>query len=228
MQTTAALKDLTTPGMAQLGLLFEVIADIRRLDRPGTNDAAFRSGVRSAIAERLPPADGGHWPSYRLASGATPADAAEMIAAALLRNTGPATALLSQLAGEPIAVTVTRAAHRAVTPAETTLLTARPGTRAYEREGTMTAGDLAVAATRLLLIPARLPRDAWEAIQDGQAAGDALSPYGMRRTARKASASRPAATAAASAVLSIGDTAIGTAAEHITPQLCEHVAAVAR
>ena len=47
MQTTA-LKDLTTPGMAQLGLLFEVIADIRRLDRPGVNDAAFRSGVRSA------------------------------------------------------------------------------------------------------------------------------------------------------------------------------------
>ena len=57
MQTTT-LRDLTTPGMAQLGLFWEVIADIRRLDRPGTNNESFRWGVRSAIAERLPPVGG--------------------------------------------------------------------------------------------------------------------------------------------------------------------------
>src|SRR5208282_109167 len=167
----SALKDLTTPGLAQLGLLFEVIADIRRLDRPGTNDAAFRSGVRSAIAERLPPLAGMDWPPCRLAPGSTAADAAGMLAAVMLRNAGPATALLTRLARAPVTITVTRAAHRELTPGEAALFGARGGTRAYEREGALTAGDLTVAATRLVLVPERLPGEAWAAILAGEPAG---------------------------------------------------------
>jgi hypothetical protein len=225
MQTTT-LKDLTTPGLAQLGLLFEVIADIRRLDRPGTSDAAFRSAVRSAIAERLPP-PGGPDCLPRLAPGSTPADAAGMIAGVMLRNAGPATALLARLAGQAITITVTTAAHRNLSGAEAARFAARPGTRAYEREGTMTAGDLPVATTRLVLVPERLPAAAWAAIQAGRAAGDALGPYGLHRTDRKVCLSRPAALVDASATLTLGDQIVGTAEEHITPELCRHAAAMA-
>jgi len=222
----SALKDLTTPGLAQLGLLFEVIADIRRLDRPGTNDAAFRSGVRSAIAERLPPLAGLDWPPCRLAPGSTPADAAGMIAAVMLRNAGPATALLARLARAPVAVEVTRAAHRKLSDGEAALFGARPGTRAYEREGAMTAGALTVATTRLIVIPERLPGEARAAILAGEPAGAALGPYGMHRVDRKVSLSRPAALVDASAVLSLGDQMVGSAEEHVSRQFCEHVAAV--
>ena len=225
MQTTT-LKDLTTPGLAQLGLLYEVISDIRRLDRCGTNNEAFRWGVRSAIAERLPPLDGSpDWPSYRLAPDSTAGDAADMIACALLRSAGPATVLLSRLAGAPVAVEVTRAAHRALSDGEAALLGARADTRAYEREGVMTAGALDVAATRLVLIPERLPGVAWGAIQEGCPAGVALGPYGLHRIDRHVCLSRVDATVDSTAVLSLGDTAIGTAEEHVTERFCEHVAA---
>ncbi len=225
---TATLKDLSTPGLAQLGLLFEVLTDIRRLDRPGTNDAAFRSGVRSAIAERLPPLGGLDWAPPRLAPGSTPADAAGMIAAVMLRNAGPATALLAQLARGPITITVTSAAHRALTPGEADLFGARWDTRAYERTGVMTAGTLTVATTRLVLVPGRLPGEAWGAIQAGQPAGTALGSYGMHRTGREAILSRPAATVDASAVLSVGDQAIGMSEEHIPATFCRYVASVDR
>ena len=221
---SSALKDLTTPGIAQLGLLFEVIADIRRLDRPGTNDASFRSGVRSAIAERLPPLPGTDQPPATLAPGSTPADAAGMIAAVMLRNAGPATTLLAQIAQAPVTITVTRAAHRTLTPGEAALLNAPDGTRAYERDGLMTtSGDVLVAGTRLVLIPSRLPADAWEAIQAGAPAGAALGPYGMHRTGRKALLSRPAALVDASAVLAVGDQVIGTAGERIPATFCRHI-----
>ena len=228
MQTTA-LQDLTTPGLAQLGLLYEVLADIRRLDRPGTNDAAFRSGARSAIAERLPPlGDLMDWHLPRLAPGSTAADAAGMIAGVLLRNAGPATAVLARLARAPVAVTVTSAAHRALTPGEAALYGARADARAYEREGVMAAGEVTVATVRLVLIPSRLPGDAWTAIRAGTPAGEALGPYGMHRIDRKVCLSRPAAMVDASAVLVLGDTAVGTAEEHIEPGFCRHVALAER
>jgi hypothetical protein len=102
-----------------------------------------------------------------------------------------------------------------------------PGMRACERVGVMTAGDLAVAVTRLVLIPERLPGVAWGAIQDGQPAGEALGPYGMHRIDRKVCLSRVDATVDSSAVLTLGDMVIGAAEEHVTQELCEHVSRVA-
>jgi len=226
---SSALKDLITPGMAQIGLFFEVIADIRRLDRPGTNDAAFRSGVRSAIAERLPPLpDSAVWPLVRLAPGSTPADAAFAVCVVLARNSGPVTPLFARLAREDITIMVTSSAHREVTADEAGTLKATPGTRAYEREGVMTAGSLTVATTRLVLIPERLPGVAWAAIQAGEPAGAVLGPYGMHRTDRKAFLSRADATVDASAVLSLGDQMTGTAEELVTAEFCRHVVALDR
>src|SRR5208282_4076497 len=184
----------------------------------------FRSGVRSAIAERLPPLAGLDWPPCRLAPGSTPADAAGMIAAVMLRNAGPATALLARLARAPVAVEVTRAAHRKLSDGEAALFGARGGTRAYEREGALTAGNLTVAATRLVLVPERLPGEAWAAIRAGEPAGAALGPYGMHRIDRKVCLSRPDATVDASASLSFGDRLVGSAEEHVTAGFCRHVA----
>ena len=92
----------------------------------------------------------------------------------------------------------------------------------------MTAGDLAVARTCLVLIPERLPGVAWGAIQEGQPAGEALAPYGMRRGRRKVCLSRADATVDASAVLTLGDLPIGTAEEHITAAFCRHVVSLDR
>ena len=209
-----ALKDLTTPGMAQLGLFFEVIADIRRLDRVGTNDAAFRSGVRSAIAERLPLApDSAAWPLAGLAPGSTAADVAFAVSAVLLRNSGPVTPLFTRLARRPVTI-------------ETSPFTEAEfdGTAACQRSGTMTTGSLTVAATRLVLIPERLPDVAWGAIQAGEPAGAVLGPYGMHRIDRKAFPSRADATVDISAVLALGDMPVGMAEERVTRQFCEHVA----
>lgn len=226
---TSVLKSLTTPDIAYLGLLYEVIADIRRLDQPATCDEAFRSGVRHAIDERIPAGPGPlDWPPGRLAPGSTAADAAGMISGLLAWHSGPATRVLSHLAGTPVAIEITRAAHRALSATEAAGLAAAPGTRAYDRDGIMTAGDLAVARTRLLLIPERLPGVAWGAIQDGQPAGEALAPYGMTRGRRKVSVSRSGATVDASAVLSLGDLPIGTAGEHVTGEFCRHVASLDR
>lgn len=222
---SSALRDLTTPDMAYLGLLHEVIADIRYLDRPGTSDEAFRSGVRHAIDERIPPGPGPlDWPPARLAPGSTPADAAGLISGILAWHSGPATLVLGRLAGAPVAIEVTRAAHRELSAAEAATLKAGPGTRVYERDGRMAAGSVLVARTRLLLIRARIPGGAWEAIQEGQPAGEVLAPYGMRRGRRKVSLSRSAATVDASAVLSLGDLPIGMAEERVTRSFCEHVA----
>jgi hypothetical protein len=227
MQTTV-LKDLTTPDMAQLGLLYEVIADIRRLDRPGTNDEAFRSGVRQHLAERLAmftePLD---WPPARLEPGDTAADAAGMISGLLMWHDGPATPVFAQLAQAPVTITVTRATHRGLTPGEATTLEAESGTRAYEREGNMTAGEVLVARIRLILIPGRIPGVAWGAIQAGQPAGEALEPYKMRRDRRKVSLSRAAATVDASARMLIG-VPVGMAEEHVSERFCRHVALLAR
>lgn len=222
----SVLSALATPDLVYLGLLAGVIEDIRHLDRDDLPDAAFRSGVLRAIDERLPPDVGPlDWPPARLAPGSTAADAAGMISGLLGWHEGPATALLSQLAGAPVTIEVTGACHRDLADDEAGVLKAEPGTRAYERTGIMTAGTLTVARTRLVLVPSRLPGEAWAAIQEGQPAGEALESYGMRRDRRRVCLSRLEATVDASAVLYVGRP-VGLAEEHVTEGFARHVASV--
>ena len=224
----SALKSLTTSDLVTMFAMWDALADIDRLlSEEGLPDSAVRSGVRHILQDRLPPLSVAlDWPPARLAPGSTPADAAGMISGLLGWHEGPATGLLSQLAGSPVTIEVTGACHRDLTDGEAGVLKAEPGTRAYEREGLMTAGTLAVASTRLVLVPSRLPGEAWAAIQAGQPAGEALQPYGMRRDRRRVCLSRLDATVDASAVLHAGR-AVGMAGERVTREFCAHVAALA-
>jgi len=226
--TLDTLNALNTPDLTHLGLLAEVIADIRQLDRDGLPDAAFRSAVLGAIDERLPPPPGStDWPAGYLSPGATPADAAGMVQGLLAWNDGPATRVLSGLAGCPVTLGVTRCATRCLTPAEAAVLAADPGARCYERDGTMTAAGIAVARTWLLILQDRIPGAAWEEILSGKPAGEALKPYGMARDRRRAHVSRADATVDASAVLKLGTLPIGVAEEHVTAEFTAHLARMA-
>lgn len=226
---SSALTAPAPPDVTWLGLLHEVVADIRRLDSPGTNDAAFRSGTLHAIAQRLPPPPMPlDWVPSRLAPGATGADAAGMIYGHLAWHPGSATALFTRLTRPvPITITVICAAHRPLDEEEAGDLHAEAGARAYDRESEMTAGGVTVAWTRLILVRDRIPPAAWEAIQGGQPAGAVLAPYGMRRTRRDATLDRDTPAVAAAADLMLGDLPVGTAAEYVTPEFCEHAARLA-
>lgn len=219
---------LAPSDLTSLGLLREVADNIRRLDQAAPNDAAFRSGTLHAITELLPsPAVPLDWTPSRLAPGSAPAAAAGMIYGHLAWHPGPATALFTRLARAPAAVTVICAAYRALDDDEAADLQAAPGAPAYDREAIMTAGTVDVAWTRLILIRDRIPGEAWAAIQGGQPAGDALAPYGVRRTRRDVTLDRDAPAVTAAADLMLGDTPIGTAEEHVTPEFCAHVARLA-
>jgi hypothetical protein len=224
----SAFSDLSAPGLVTTFAMWDALTDIDRLlHQDGLPDAAVRSGVRHILEDRLPPLSSPlDWPAGRLAPGSTPADAAGMISGILMWHSGPATLVLGQLAGAPIAIEVIRACHRELSCDEATRLLALPGTPAYEREGRMTAGGVLVARTRLVLIRARIPAGAWEAIQAGAPAGEVLEPYGMKRGRRKVCLSREDATVDSSADLLLGDLPIGQAEERVTREFAEHVASV--
>lgn len=226
MQPTT-LKSLNTSDLVTMFAMWDALTDISELlNHEGLPDAAVRSGVRHILEDRLPPLSVAlDWPPARLAPGSTAADAAGMISGLLGWHEGPATALFTQLAGAPVSIEVTRCAHREIDGDEAALLKAPPGIRVYERSGVMTAGALTVARTRLILVPSRLPGEAWAAIQDGQPAGEALEPYGMRRDRRRVCLSRLEATVDASAVLYVGRP-VGLAEEHVTEGFARHVASV--
>lgn len=214
--------------MAYQGLLYEVIADIRLLDRPGANDAAFRSGVRKAIAERIPPGPGSlDWPAGHLSPGATPEDAAGYIAGHLEWNEGPATVLLGELVKAEITFRARPVTRLKLAIAEAEEFAVAPRTEVWEREGVMLApGRLTVARTMLRLIPKRIPPEALENIAAGMPVMEVLEPFGCRRDRRRAFVS-PTGTVEASAELWIGTRKAGAAYEHVTEDAVRCVAALA-
>jgi hypothetical protein len=224
---TAPFADLTSPALMPAFTALDALTDIDRLLRQeGLPDVAVRSGVRHILDDRLPPLSSPlEWPpaACLIAAMRTPADAAGMIAGHLAWDTGPATALFRRLARAPVEVASPEPWERKLTDDEAADLAASTGTPAWGRDGEMT-GPVTVAATSLLLIPDRIPPEAMAAIRGGQAAGDALEPYGMRRVRRRVTPDRSQATVDASAVLVLGDVPVGTASEHVTRAFCDYVA----
>lgn len=211
--------------------MWDALLDIDHLlQQDGLPDAALRSGIRHILEDRLPPLTSppGFSPG-RLPRGATAADAAGYISGILAWHTGPATTVFSRLAGnEPVTLESITTADLRLAATEAATLGARPGMWSWERGAVMKAGTVPVAHTRLVLLPERLPGEAWEAITSGKPAGEILGPYGMRRGQRRVCVSRAEAAVDASAVLSIGNLPVGTAAEHVTQAFCGHVAGLAR
>jgi hypothetical protein len=217
---------LATPRAARA---LEVIDDIRQLDTSRTTDAAFRAGVRQALAERLAVFTGPlAWRHGRLRADATPAEAAGMICGILAWNPGPATAVLAELAQAAAEITVSPFTDRELDSAEALALDAEPGSRACERDGTVTAGPVTAARIRLLALPGRIPADAWTRICAGEPAGETLVRYGLSRSRRRARFDRDGATVDASAVLTLAGLPVAVAAEHVTAQMCAYVAKLAR
>ncbi len=225
------LQDFSTPGLVSLYSMWDALLDIDRLlGQDGLPDAAKVSGVHHILADRLPPlSPPPDLTPGRLPPGSTPADAAGYIMGILAWHTGPATAVFSKLAGDaPITLQGITTADLRLAATEAGDLGARPGMWSWERGAVMKAGTVPVAHTRLVLLPERLPPEAWEAITTGKPAGEVLGPYGMRRGRRRVCVSRAEAAVDASAILSLGELPVGTAAEHVTEAFCSHVAALAQ
>ena len=226
----STLSALQTPELATLGLLAGVVEDIRALDhRRELPDAAFRSGVRQAINERIPPArTPRYWPSGRLPPGATPEDAANQIAAGLAWNEGPATLTLAEMIKDEIMFRAQPFSKLRLAKAEAGDYDAPPKTEIWERAGVMLVpGRLTVAHTMLRLLPSRIPPEALEDIAAGMPAGEVLEPFGWRRDPRKVFVSPAGCTVEASAAMWFGKRKIGAVHEHITAETCEHVAKLA-
>ena len=226
---------MQTPTLARLAdpdltrLMYEgVINDTQRLLTSGSPAEAIVAGIAGMYEERLArQVHGLDWPPARLPPDATPGEAAGLIGGILAWHDGPATPVFARLAQAPVTVRVTCAAHRELEADEAGPLKAAPGVPVYGRTGEMTAGGVLVARTWLLLVRGRIPLDALEAIQEGQSAGEALEPYGMRRGRRRVRLSRADATIHASALLFLGAMPAGMAEERVTRQFCEHVALLA-
>jgi hypothetical protein len=203
-----------------------LIADLLASPSP---DQAVRSAIGQVIAERLPPpAVSLHWPPARLAPGSTWGEAARQIAAHLQWNTGqPASCLLGELAGTTLVPRFAEPGMSEVDDDDTAcLLDADLGDQLYERTGAFYAGPVVVAYTRLVLLPDRLPGEAWAAIWEGQPCGEVLNPYGMRRRCRAEATGRDPAVVS-SAVLSLGGRPVGLSAEHIPAAFCQRLAQLA-
>jgi hypothetical protein len=217
------------------------IDDIVTLLATRTPAEAKLSAIGQVITEQIPPGPGNYlqWPPARVAPGSTWGEVAGMIAAYLRWNPAPATLLLSELAGTQIRPLITGSALRKLGDGECDdpeRLQAAYGDQVYERTATMFAdgagsadgADSVVCAhTRLLLLPERLPPEAWRQILAGQPCGAVLAAYGMRRGRRTAEPYAPddgPPGVAAEAGLSIGAVVVGEAAEYVPASFCRHLA----
>ena len=133
--------------------------------------------------------------------------------ALLARNTGPATILFEELAGEEVRIELAGCADRPLTPAECRDLRISPGARGYERTGTLRTvnSGLVAAEVSSVVVPGRLPASARTALgipgPDEPAPppsdvplGKALAGLGVRREplgARLVHATAPASPAVA-------------------------------
>ena len=79
----------------------------------------------------------------------------------------------------------------------------------------------------LRLLPARIPPEALEDIAAGMPVGEVLEPFGYRRDPRKVFVSAAGRAVETAADLWLGKRKVGTSHEHVTPETCDRVAAVA-
>jgi hypothetical protein len=131
-------------------LLVGLIRDIRRILRQPELGSAAKLGAITDTVERLVPSPGPQADAARTAA---------RVMALLARNTGPATLLFEQLAGEQVRIELTERADRPLTAAECHDLELPPDTRGHYRAGllrTVTSGLVAAEVTSLVIGP-RIP-----------------------------------------------------------------------
>jgi hypothetical protein len=227
----------TAPALA---VYYDAIDDIERLAAsPAAGPPEARlSAIAKLISARVPRRPGTlDIRPGELVQGGGAADAARMIEHILRWQRGPATGALADLipGGEQPSIRVHACGtwwlddKEQFSDEDRDALAADGGdpaaTCAFTRSGTMVAGGVELAATRLVVVPSRLPWTAWERIQAGTPAGAALGPYGMTRGRRRVA--RDGLAVAATAVLWLRSVPVGLAGENTPPALARHIARLA-
>ena len=153
-------------------LLCGLIRDIRViLVHPDLGNAAKLAAITDTVGQLAPP------PGQE-ASGA---QAAISVVALLARNTGPATILFEELAGEQVRIELTGCADRPLTGAECLELRTSPGAHGHQRTGTLRAANSGLVAAEVssVVVPCRLPASARRALGIPGADEPALPPSGI-------------------------------------------------
>ena len=217
-------------------LLSGLIRDIRLiLIHPDLANAAKLAAITQTVDQMAPP------PGPR-AGGA---QAAASVVALLARNTGPATILFEELAGEEIRIELAGCAGRPLTPAECRDLRVSADARGYERTGTLrtVSSGLVAAEVSSVVLPGRLPASARTALgipgPDEPAPpptdvplGKALAGHGVRREPLGArlvhddGARSPGGrvSVTSSARMWLADVPVALASERVTAELCQRAA----
>src|SRR3984957_17217959 len=220
----------TQPALGDL--LCGLIRDIRLILVHSDLGSAAKLGAITETVDQLAP------PPGPAASGA---QAAASVVSLLARNTGPATILFEELAGEQIRIELSGCADRPLTPAECRDLRIAPGARGYERAGTLrpvNSGLVAAgAASRVGPAPPPAPAPAAGGLAGaGEPArppsdvplGKALAGFGVRREPLGARLERDGAGIAGSRVsvrsaarMWLADVPVALASERVTAELCQ-------
>jgi hypothetical protein len=220
----------TAPALGDL--LCGLIRDIRLILVHSELGSAAKLGAITETVDRLAP------PAGPEASGAR---AGAMVVALLARNTGPATLLFEELAGERVRIELTGCVDRPMTQAECRDLRVGQDTRGYERTGALRTADsgLVVAEVSSLVVPGRLPASARTALGTpvaGEPApppsdvplGKALAAFGVRREPLGARLERDRAglpggrvSVRSAARMWLADVPVALASERVTSELCQ-------
>ena len=217
-------------------LLCGLIRDIRRiLGQPELGSAAKLGAITDTV-ERLVPPPGPEADAARTAA---------RVMALLARNTGPATLLFEQLAGEQVRIELTQRADRRLTGAECEDLELPHGARGHYRAGllrTVSSGLVAAEVTSLVIGP-RIPAPARRSLgipgpgeplppPTGLPLGKALAALGVHREALGARLARDAPAGGGTARhLSVESAArmwlagspVALATERVTGEFLAHV-----
>src|SRR5580693_3499250 len=145
----------TQPALGDL--LCGLIRDIRLILVHSDLGSAAKLGAITETVDQLAP------PPGPKTSGA---QAAASVVALLARNTGPATILFEELAGEEIRIELSGCTGRPLTAAECRDLQLSPGARGHERTGTLrtVSSGLVAAEVSSVVVPGRLPASALSAL----------------------------------------------------------------
>ena len=222
----------TQPALGDL--LCGLIRDIRLILTHADLAAAAKLGAITETVDQLAPP---------LGPAALAAQAAASVVALLAGNTGPATLLFEELAGEEIRIELSGCAGRPLTPAECRDLRVHPGGRGYERRGSLrTVGSGLVAAeVSSVVVADRLPAAACTALgipspdepsppPSDVPLGKALAEFGIRREplgarlAPEAGVSGDRVSVTSSARMWLADVPVALASERVTAQLCHRAA----
>ena len=201
------------------------------LPEPGAEDS--RHPARRVIVQDMTIRAGSGEPGRPGTCDAVSAGAAaSLIAAVLVMSERPAALLLEELAQAGTRAEMLDRTDRELSASEHYRLEAGLITFGHCRTGLLrTEGGIVVAETELVILPQRLPAGVRAALaRTRMPASRILAPLGARRLDRRAAfcALQPDSpgddvAVESSAVLAIGNTKIGIAAERITRQFCQLV-----